>query len=151
MRRVLSFACAAGLALMLVGHNAAPAFGDVTPQTEVRPVHWHVKAVEGRRSITMGWSQGTCSGTPRVDHVKVVWRRKLRDKFRAVITVFVRLTVTPAAVEPEPGIVNPVRCPKRLLKMQKRIKLARPISELMLFDGSILPPPRRLILGRPAL
>jgi hypothetical protein len=103
--------------------------------TEVVVPGWKVTRVSGRRTITLAWPIQECIGLPepQVSHIEVAWgREKQNGKFPAVITVFVSRTSSSGYPCAGSG-------------MSKRIKLARPLSKLILLDGSTKPPRRETI------
>jgi hypothetical protein len=110
-------------------------WGEITKNPEVTKVvvpGWKATRVTGRRTITLAWPIQRCTGLPEpeVSDVKVDWgRERPNGKFPAVITVFVRVTSSAGHPCAHTG-------------MSKRIKLARPLSRAILFDGSSKPPHR---------
>jgi hypothetical protein len=106
--------------------------------TEVVVPGWKVTRATGRRTITLAWSIQRCIGLPEpeISQVRVAWgREKTNGKFPAVITVFVRRASSSGYPCAHSG-------------MSKRIKLARPLSKLILLDGSSNPPQRETIPDR---
>lgn len=113
-------------------------WGSITKNPEVTEIvvpGWQATRAEGRRTITLSWPIQRCVGVPepQVSDVKVAWGRKRPNgKFPAVITVSVRRTKIGGLPCAHAG-------------MSKRIKLARPLSRAILFDGSTKPPHREII------
>jgi hypothetical protein len=129
---------------MLGGIGAPRASGEeVTTTTEVRPVAWRVVFVSGRYSITLGVETGTCD-KPSIDHISVRWAPERQGRPRAFVTVYERRTIV--HYPPTPGVKYV--CAGVGLLLTKRIKLARPVSESSLYDGSTNPSQRRAVCPR---
>lgn len=106
------------------------------PITEDIVAGWKVTRATGRRTITLAWSvPRVCAGLPKPEVLDVVTRwgpERRNGKFRAVITVFVRTYAGPSYPCAHGG-------------MSKRIRLARPLDRVLLFDGSSTPPHREQV------
>lgn len=98
------------------------------------------------RTLTFSVSSGYCVGEPkpRIDRIKIVERPKTAKRpFKSsIITAFVRFPVPTEVV----GSVNPGEpqpaCAGLGIGFLRRVKLKRPVGDLILFDGSFSPPRR---------
>ncbi len=103
--------------------------------TEVRARGWKVTRGIGRRTVALAWPVQRCVGLPEpeLSDVEVKWgKRRPNGKFPAVIKLVVSSTSSPSSPCAQTG-------------MSKRIKLARPLSKVILFDGSSTPAARERI------
>lgn len=118
------------------GEARATEYVPEEPITEDIVAGWKVTRATGRRTITLAWPiPRTCIGLPKPEvlDVETRWGPERRNgKFRAVITVSVRTYSGPGYPCAHGG-------------MSKRIRLARPLARVLLFDGSSTPPHREQI------
>ena len=102
----------------------------------IRRLRWSFGQILGRRTVLVRVGVGTCSRDtfPRI-------HARIRERVRSAV-------VTLIAHFPAYRLEEHQRCPKIRGRISKRIKLARPVSGLTLYDGSTSPPRRRWPLFR---
>lgn len=108
------------------------------PLAEDQLASWTVTRATGRRTVTLSWLIQECLRTPgpEVTDVKAAWGRETTNgKFPLVITISVRTYSSPQQPCTHSG-------------MSKRIRLARPLSKVILFDGSAAPPRKEAVPKR---
>jgi hypothetical protein len=142
MRALLSLAIfLSTLALLPVaisnrGEARATEYVPEEPITEDIVTSWKVTRATGRRTITLAWPiPRTCVGLPEPEVLDVETRfgaERRNGKFRTVITISVRTYAGPGYLCAHGG-------------MSKRIRLARPLARVLLFDGSSMPPHREQV------